>query len=136
MSETWIKEGLTNIWTFHLTSSGILITIITVLYSFVLSKREQLIFYINESKNQKNPNIIRKRHFAQRYISKVKCIISLCFCLLMVSLSVCTISMLSIRIYINEIIYYVLLMITIIWIICAVVLAIILTKQYKTDTKL
>ena len=72
MSEIWIKEGLTNIWTFHLTSSGVLITIITVLYSFILSKREQLIFYVNESKTLKNPNVSRKRHFHQKYISKVK----------------------------------------------------------------
>lgn len=135
MSEIWIKEGLTNIWTFHLTSAGVLITIITVLYSFVLSKREQLIFYINESKTLKNPNVSRKRHFHQKYISKVKQIISFCFSLLVVSILVCATSILTIRIHINEIIYYILLGVTVIWLILADVLAIMLTIQYKKDTK-
>lgn len=135
MSEIWIKEGLTNIWTFHLTSAGVLITIITVLYSFVLSKREQLIFYINESKTLKNPNVNRKRHFHQKYISKVKQIISFCFSLLVVSILVCATSILTIRIHTNEIIYYILLGVTIIWLILAVVLAVMLTIQYKKDTK-
>lgn len=135
MSEIWIKEGLTNIWTFHLTSAGVLITIITVLYSFVLSKREQLIFYINESKTLKNPNVSRKRHFHQKYISKVKQIISFCFSLLVVSILVCATSILTIRIHINEIIYYILLGVTVIWLILAVVLAVTLTIQYKKDTK-
>ena len=135
MSEIWIKEGLTNIWTFHLTSAGVLITIITVLYSFVLSKREQLIFYINESKTLKNPNVNRKRHFHQKYISKVKQIISFCFSLLVVSILVCATSILTIRIHTNEIIYYILLGVTVIWLILAAVLAIMLTIQYKKDTK-
>ena len=135
MSEIWIKEGLTNIWTFHLTSAGVLITIITVLYSFVLSKREQLIFYINESKTLKNPNVNKKRHFHQKYISKVKQIISFCFSLLVVSILVCATSILTIRIHTNEIIYYILLGVTIIWLILAVVLAVMLTIQYKKDTK-
>ena len=135
MSEIWIKEGLTNIWTFHLTSAGVLITIITVLYSFVLSKREQLIFYINESKTLKNPNVNRMRHFHQKYFSKVKQIISFCFSLLVVSILVCATSILTIRIHTNEIIYYILLGVTIIWLILAVVLAVTLTIQYKKDTK-
>lgn len=136
MSEIWIKEGLTNIWTFHLTSSGVLITIITVLYSFVLNKREHLIFYINESKTLKNPNVSRKRHFNQKYISKVKRIISFCFSLLIVSLLVCAVSILTIRLYINETTYYILLAITAIWLIFAIILAAMLTIQYKKDTKL
>ncbi|CCX55701.1 unknown [Bacteroides sp. CAG:1060] len=135
MSEILIKEGLTNIWTFHLTSASVLITIITVLYSFVLNKREQLIFYINESKTLKNPNVSRKRHLHQKYISKVKQIISFCFSLLVVSILVCATSILTIRIHINEIIYYILLGVTVIWLILAAVLAIMLTIQYKKDTK-
>lgn len=136
MSEIWIKEGLANIWTFHLTSSGVLITIITVLYSFVLNKREQLIFYINESKTLKNPNISRKRHFHQKYISKVKRIISFCFSLLVVSLLVCAVSILTIRVYLNEIIYYILLAITSLWLIFAIILSVMLMIQYKKDTKI
>lgn len=136
MSELCIKEGLTNIWTFHLTSSGVLITIITVLYSLVLNKREQLIFYTNESKIHKKLNTSRKKHFLQKYISKVKPIISLCFFLLIVSLFVCAVSILSIRVYINEIIYYILLVITAVWLIFAIVVAIMLTIQYKKDIKL
>ena len=135
MSEIWIKDGLTNIWTFNLTSSGVLITIITVLYSFVLNKREQLIFYINESKTLKNPNVSRKRHFHQKYILKVKQIISFCFSLLVASILVCAASLLTIRIHTNEIIYYILLGVTVIWLILAVVLAVMLTIQYKKDTK-
>ena len=135
MSEIWIKEGLTNIWTFHLTSAGVLITVIMVLYSLVLSKREQLIFYINESKTLKDPNLSRKKYFRQKYISKVKQIISFCFSLLVVSISVCVTALLTIRIHINEIIYYILLGITVIWLILAVILAIMLIIQYKKDTK-
>ncbi len=135
MSEIWIKEGLTNIWTFHLTSSGVLITIITVLYSFILSKREQLIFYVNESKTLKNPNVSRKRHFHQKYISKVKQIITFCFSLLVVSIFVCAASILTIRIHTNEIIYYILLGVTVIWLVLVAILAVMLTIQYKKDTK-
>ena len=136
MSEIWIKEGLTNIWTFHLASAGVLITVIMVLYSLVLSKREQLIFYINESKALKDPNVSRKRHFHQKYISKVKQIISFCFSLLVVSISVCVTALLTIRIHINEIIYDILLGVTVIWLILAVILAIMLIIQYKKDTKI
>ena len=136
MSEIWIKEGLTNIWTFHLASAGVLIIVIMVLYSLVLSKREQLIFYINKSKTLKDPNISRKRYFHQKYLSKVKQIISFCFSLLVVSILICATSILTIRIHINEIIYYFLLGITVIWLILAAILTIMLIIQYKKDTKI
>ena len=71
----------------------------------------------------------------EKYISKVKQIISFCFSLLVVSILVCATSILTIRIHTNEIIYYILLGVTIIWLILAVVLAVMLTIQYKKDTK-
>ena len=97
MSDSWIYEGLNNLWSFHLTISGILITLITVLYSFLLNKREQYLSYIHDSRISKGPIIKKRLTLTQKYIQDIKKVIQHCFILLIISLILAAISIVTSR---------------------------------------
>jgi len=71
----FINQLLNDIWNFHFLLFGILITVFTVLYSFILSKRDELRSLSDEIKNNHNVNdiyIVKQRHgFAKLYILKL-----------------------------------------------------------------
>ncbi|MDY0161300.1 MAG: hypothetical protein RBR64_08170 [Bacteroidales bacterium] len=69
----FINKTLNDIWSFHLVLLGIALTIFTLLYSFILSKRDTLID-IAENVNQTgtNPEIKRKEKNAINYIQNLR----------------------------------------------------------------
>lgn len=52
---------LTDLWTIYLTFSGILISIITLLYSFIMGKRSELELYVEQIKQGNIDPLLKKR---------------------------------------------------------------------------
>ncbi|MDI9363832.1 MAG: hypothetical protein QM541_02690 [Flavobacterium sp.] len=69
----FINKTLNDIWSFHLVLLGIALTLFTLLYSFILSKRDYLID-IAENVNLKgsNPELKRKEKIATDYIQNLR----------------------------------------------------------------
>ena len=140
MSDSWIYEGLNNLWSFHLTISGILITLITVLYSFLLNKREQYLSYIHDSRISKGPIIKKRLTLTKKYIQDIKKVIQHCFILLIISLILAAISIVTSRLRTilnsDKIIYIIILSITILWLLFVICLSYKLIKRYREDSKI
>lgn len=140
MSDSWIYEGLNNLWSFHLTISGILITLITVLYSFLLNKREQYLSYIHDSRISKGPIIKKRLTLTKKYIQDIKKVIQHCFILLIISLILAAISIVTSRLRtilnIEKIIYIIILSITILWLLFVICLSYKLINRYREDSKI
>ncbi len=68
-----INIVLNDLWNFHLTLFGIALSIFTLLYSFILSKRDELRSIAEQIKEGgKNPLIIQKESYAKKYINRLK----------------------------------------------------------------
>ena len=134
-----ISIGLTNLWSFHLCISGVLITLITVLYSFLLNEKDQWLFYVGEVKTNHSPEAIRKSRMAKKYILRLKKAIQWCFVLLCVSAFLALVSLVFYRMPIlassAKIAYYIILPATVLWFALVIVLFVILVKQYRADTE-
>lgn len=69
----FINKMLNDIWSFHLVLLGIALTIFTLLYSFILSKRDTLIDIVeNINLTGTNPEIKRKEKNAINYIQNLR----------------------------------------------------------------
>lgn len=68
-----INNILNDLWNFHLVLFGIALTIFTLLYSFILSKREELRGISEQVKLGANsPLLSQKESFAIKYIARLK----------------------------------------------------------------
>ena len=73
LSETQINEILSDICNFQLVVFGIAVSLFTLLFSFIMSKREQLKVYSNEVKlGNSNPETFQKIEFCKSYISRLR----------------------------------------------------------------
>lgn len=131
---------LNDAWTVYLTFCGILVSIITLLYSFIMGKRNELYIYAEQSKlGSKDPLIKKRQMSASIYIKQMKSIIKWCVIMLVMSFSSCFISWLCIRFLTKELYLEVLLIIVVLTLlIIAGTLGLIrrLIRQYNVDTKI
>lgn len=131
---------LNDAWTVYLTFCGILVSIITLLYSFIMGKRNELYIYAEQSKlGSKDPLIKKRQMSASKYIKQMKSIIKWCVIMLVMSFSSCFISWLCIRFLTKELYFEVLLIIVVLTLlIIAGTLGLIrrLIRQYNVDTKI
>ena len=131
---------LNDAWTVYLTFCGILVSIITLLYSFIMGKRNELYIYAEQSKlGSKDPLIKKRQMSASKYIKQMKSIIKWCVIMLVLSFSSCFISWLCIRFLTKELYFEVLLIIVVLTLlIIAGTLGLIrrLIRQYNVDTKI
>lgn len=131
---------LNDAWTVYLTFCGILVSIITLLYSFIMGKRNELYIYAEQSKlGSKDPLIKKRQMSASKYIKQMKYIIKWCVIMLVMSFSSCFISWLCIRFLTKELYLEVLLIIVVLTLlIIAGTLGLIrrLIRQYNVDTKI
>ena len=86
MTTELINNLFSDIWTLMLTFIGILLSILTLLYSFVLAIRDELKI-INESikRGDKDPLTLQRKGFSILYIKRLKKINKDCFILLISS---------------------------------------------------
>ena len=131
---------LNDAWTVYLTFCGILVSIITLLYSFIMGKRNELYIYAEQSKlGNKDPLIKKRQMSASKYIKQMKSIIKWCVIMLVMSFSSCFISWLCIRFLTKELYLEVLLIIVVLTLlIIAGTLGLTrrLIRQYNVDTKI
>lgn len=131
---------LNDAWTVYLTFCGILVSIITLLYSFIMGKRNELYIYAEQSKlGSKDPLIKKRQMSVSKYIKQMKSIIKWCVIMLVMSFSSCFISWLCIRFLTKELYLEVLLIIVVLTLlIIAGTLGLIrrLIRQYNVDTKI
>lgn len=131
---------LNDAWTVYLTFCGILVSIITLLYSFIMGKRNELYIYAEQSKlGSKDPLNKKRQMSASKYIKQMKSIIKWCVIMLVMSFSSCFISWLCIRFLTEELYLEVLLIIVVLTLlIIAGTLGLLrrLIRQYNVDTKI
>jgi len=64
---------LFDLWNFHLVLIGVSLSIFTLLYSFILNKRDELRVISEQIKSgDKNPTLVQKERFAIKYIYRLK----------------------------------------------------------------
>lgn len=89
---------LNDAWTVYMTFCGILISIITLLYSVILGKRSELEVYAEQAKLGHSDPLMRRRHqITVKVIKKMASVNRWVFAILCVSLFNCTLSWLSFR---------------------------------------
>lgn len=89
---------LNDAWTVYMTFCGILISIITLLYSVILGKRSELEVYAEQAKlGHSDPLMRRRRQITVKVIKKMVSINKWVFAILCISLFNSTLSWLSFR---------------------------------------
>ena len=86
---------LTDLWTIYLTFSGILISIITLLYSFIMGKRSELELYVEQGNI--DPLLKKRQKLTIDMIKKMVSINKWIFCTLCISILNCFLSWVAIR---------------------------------------
>ncbi len=75
MKISQINDLFNDLWNFHLVLFGIALSIFTLLYSFILSKRDEIRNIAEQVKSgDKNPLLSQKENFAIKYIKRLKSI--------------------------------------------------------------
>lgn len=134
------KDCLSDLWTLHLTFIGILLSLFTLLYSFILSKRDELKIIAEQIKlGDKSPLIIQKRKFSIAYIKRLVNINKQCFYILSISIFLASCSWISMRL-LNECMRFgalvIIFILTLLVVVYITYLAIKILKQYYHDIKI
>lgn len=130
-----------DICNFQLSIFGISITLFTVLYSFILNKREELRSYNEQIKTgTANPIITQKYNFAKSYIKKVKEVNRHLKRLVIISLLCYLISCFIINFPIIPLLIYILKILVLIvaggTMIYICIILFVIFRQYTEDTKI
>lgn len=130
-----------DICNFELSVFGISITLFTVLYSFILNKRDELRSYSEQIKTgTANPIITQKYNFAKSYIKRVKEVNRHLKCLVIISLSCCLISWLIISFPIIPFLIYMLKILILIiaggTVVYIGIILFVIFRQYTKDTEI
>lgn len=131
---------LTDAWTIYLTFCGILISIITLLYSFIMGKRSELELYVEQIKQgNTDPLLKKKQKLMIEMIRRISSINKWIFCVLCISILNCILSWVAIRFIPKGLIKSFLCLIIVLSlfiIIVSICQARQLYKQYMQDTKI
>lgn len=129
---------LNDAWTIYMTFSGILISIMTLLYSVILGKRSELELYAKlQKEDELDPLLKRKQYIAVKVVKRLTRINAWAFVILCISLFNCIFSWISFRFFKTnlEVSLYLVGLLTFIIIITTIGLLRKLYSQYKQDTK-
>lgn len=97
-----INNCLSDLWNFHLVLIGISLSVFTLLYSFILNKRDELRNIAEQIKcNGINPSLEQKEKFAITYIRRLKKLNLNCLCIFVVSTFLCICSWITLRLVSN-----------------------------------
>jgi uncharacterized protein YpmS len=98
MDISFVNNCLSDLWNFHLVLIGISLSIFTLLYSFILNKRDELKAISEQIKSSgKNPTIEQKERFSISYIRRLKKFNANCLCVFIVSTFLCCWSWITLR---------------------------------------
>ncbi len=138
-----IQDCFSDLWTLYLTFIGILLSILTLLYSFIISKKDDLKLITEQIKlDGLTPLICQRKNFAISYIRRLVNINKHCFGLLLISIFMDVLCWIGMRIsfLFNKTTLFVLLIIiialTIIMCVYVAYMGYRLAKQYISDVKI
>lgn len=138
-----MQDCFSDLWTLYLTLIGILLSILTLLYSFIIGKKDELKLIAEQiNSNGKTPLVTQRRDFAISYIRRLSGINKKCFVLLLISITMdalCWVGMRLSFIFDNVILLWLLVVIIVFTILIGgytVYLGCKLIKQYMSDTKI
>ena len=138
-----MQDCFSDLWTLYLTLIGILLSILTLLYSFIIGKKDELKLIAELIKlNVITPLVNQRKNFAISYIRRLSGINKKCFVLLLISITMDVLCWVGMRLsfFFDNTILLWLLVITILFTILiggyTVYLGYKLIKQYISDTKI
>ncbi len=141
LSDQFISECFSDMWTLYLTFTGILLSVFTLLYSFVANKKDELKLITEHVKlGEKDPLLLQKQAFAIKYIKRLSKINIRCLVLLLISILLTFASWIGLRILNNSISRVILLImlitVTLLVAIYIVLMFIAVIRQYRDDIKI
>ena len=72
-SPEWINSVFSDLWSLNLTMIGCFVSVFTLLYSFIISKKEDLKMFAELlSRGEKSPTILQRQRFTTAYINRMK----------------------------------------------------------------
>ena len=138
-----MQDCFSDLWTLYLTLIGILLPILTLLYSFIIGKKDELKLIAELIKlDGITPLVNQRKNFAISYIRRLSGINKKCFVLLLISITMDVLCWVGMRLsfFFDNTILFWLLVITILFTILiegyTVYLGYKLIKQYISDTKI
>lgn len=137
MDENIVTLLLNDMWTIHLTIVGIMVSVITLLYSLALGKAGEMKAQVDNIKHgSKDPLIIAQKNFSIKYIKETKK--TICACIIILSCSIfntalCWAGWRFFNMVIKTYILYVTLAVSLIIVMTFVYSIIRLAKQYHKD---
>lgn len=138
-----MQDCFSDLWTLYLTLIGILLSILTLLYSFIIGKKDELKLIAELIKLKiLTPLVNQRKNFAISYIRRLSGINKKCFVLLLISITMDVLCWVGMRLsfFFDNTILFWLLVITILFTILiggyTVYLGYKLIKQYISDTKI
>lgn len=138
-----MQDCFSDLWTLYLTLIGILLSILTLLYSFIIGKKDELKLIAEQIKlDGITPLVNQRKNFAISYIRRLSDINKKCFVLLLMSIIMDVLCWVGMRLsfFFDNIMLLWLLVVTIFFTILlggyTVYLVCKLTKQYISDTKI
>lgn len=135
-----INDCFSDLWTLHLTFIGILLSLFTLLYSFILSKKDELKLSVEQIKlGDNSPLVIQKKNFAIAYIKRLSSINRQCFYILLISIFLASCSWVGMRLldeHFRLIVLLIIAFLTLLVVGYIVFLAIRILRQYKEDIKI
>ena len=135
MTVELIKALYSDLWTLLLTFIGVLLSILTLFYSFVLGKRDELKI-INEmiKAGDKSPLTLQRKTFSIKYIKRLKKINSKCFYALLLSILAAIFCWIGMRVLFSNWMFHLVIILTAIIIGYLIILGIEVVKQYNSET--
>jgi VIT1/CCC1 family predicted Fe2+/Mn2+ transporter len=141
METNQINELYNDLWNFHLVLFGIALSIFTLLYSFILSKRDEIRNIAEQVKSgDKNPLHTQKENFAKKYINRLKSINDKIVVIVILSLISFIISWIFQRVILDSYCYlklyslYIIGSITICLLLYLIYMFTVIYKYYKDET--
>lgn len=138
-----MQDCFSDLWTLYLTLIGILLSILTLLYSFIISKKDELKIIAEQIKlDGATPLINQRKSFAISYIKRLASINKKCFILLHISIFMdilCWVGMRLSLIFDNTILLWLLVVTTVFTILIGgytIYMGYKLVRQYLSDTKI
>lgn len=138
-----MQDCFSDLWTLYLTLIGILLSILTLLYSFIISKKDELKIIAEQIKlDGATPLINQRKSFAISYIKRLASINKKCFVLLHISIFMdilCWVGMRLSLVFDNTILLWLLVVTTVFTILIGgytIYMGYKLVRQYLSDTKI
>ena len=135
-----MNDILSDLWSLHLAMIGCLVSVFTLLYSFLISKKGDLKIYAELlSHGDKSPTVIQRQRFVTGYIKKISKAINLCLLLLLCSICLAVGSWIGYRLLNGKaqlVLLYIVAALTILATIFMIALCVKVYVQYRSDARI